>query len=36
MHPALTTLTLSNKIYRSYGKISLKNYIEDFKKNHKK
>ena len=29
---ALTTLTLSNKIYRSYGKISLKNYIEDFKK----
>ena len=33
---ALTTLTLSNKIYRSYGKISLKNYIEDFKKNHKK
>ncbi len=33
---ALTTLSLSNKIYRTYGKISLKNYIKIFKKNHKK
>ena len=33
---ALTTLSLSKKIYRTYGKISLKNYIRDFKKNHKK
>ena len=31
---ALTTLNLSNKIYRSYGKISLKNYIKNFKKEH--
>ena len=33
---ALTTLSLSNKIHRTYGKISLKNYIKIFKKNHKK
>jgi len=33
---ALTTLSLSNKIYRTYGKISLKNYVKNFKKNHKK
>ena len=29
---ALTNLSLSNKIYRTYGKISLKEYIENFKK----
>ena len=33
---ALTTLSLSNKIYRTYGKISLKNYVKNFKKDHKK
>ena len=33
---ALTTLSLSKKIYRIYGKISLKNYIKNLKKNHKK
>ena len=33
---ALTTLTLSNKIYRTYGKINLKNYVKDFVKNTKK
>ena len=33
---ALTTLSLSNKIHRTYGKISLKNYIKNFKKNLKK
>jgi len=27
---ALTTMSLSNKVYKSFGKISLKNYIEDF------
>ena len=31
---ALTNLALSNKIYRNYGKISLKNYIENFIKTH--
>ena len=31
---ALTNLALSNKIYRNYGKISLKNYIENFLKTH--
>ena len=33
---ALTTLSLSNKIYRTYGKINLKNYVKDFVKNTKK
>ena len=33
---ALTTLSLSKKIYRTYGKISLKNYIKNLKKNRKK
>ena len=33
---ALTTLSLSNKIYRTYGKINLKNYVNDFVKNTKK
>ena len=33
---ALTTLSLSNKIYRTYGKIKLKNYVNDFVKNTKK
>ena len=31
---ALTTLSLSNKIYRSFGKISLKDYIYSFVKNN--
>ena len=31
---ALTNLNLSKKIYRTYGKISLKNYVKNFKKNH--
>ncbi len=33
---ALTNLALSKKIYRNYGKISLRNYIENFIKTHKK
>ena len=33
---ALTNLSLSNKIYRNYGKISLKKYIASFIKRHKK
>jgi UDP-glucose 4-epimerase len=33
---ALTTLSLSNKIYRSYGKISLRTYVKSFLKNHVK
>ena len=33
---ALTTLSLSKKIYRNYGKISLKKYINSFKKDLKK
>ena len=33
---ALTNLSLSNKIYRTYGKINLKEYIDNFKKNQKK
>ena len=33
---ALTNLALSNKIYKSYGKISLKKYVENFIKNAKK
>ena len=32
----LTNLSLSNKIYRNYGKISLRNYIENFIKKHNK
>ena len=27
---ALTTMSLSNKVYKSFGKIRLKNYVEDF------
>ena len=34
---ALTSMSLSNKVYRSFGKISLKKYVEEFlKKNQKK
>jgi UDP-glucose 4-epimerase len=33
---ALTTLSLSNKIYRSYGKISLPAYVKTFLKKHVK
>jgi UDP-glucose 4-epimerase len=33
---ALTTLSLSNRIYRSYGKISLRAYINSFLKKHEK
>tara|TARA_B100001093_G_scaffold506501_1_gene565519 strand:- start:105 stop:992 length:888 start_codon:yes stop_codon:yes gene_type:complete len=33
---ALTTLGLSNKVYKYYGKKKLANYIEDFKKKHEK
>ena len=33
---ALTNLSLSKKIYRTYGKISLKKYVEEFLKNTKK
>tara|TARA_B100001121_G_scaffold171480_1_gene149713 strand:- start:308 stop:1195 length:888 start_codon:yes stop_codon:yes gene_type:complete len=33
---ALTTLSLSKKIYRNYGNISLKKYIDSFKKEHQK
>ena len=33
---ALTTLSLSNKIYRSYGKISLRTYVKSFLKKHQK
>jgi len=33
---ALTNLSLSNKIYRTYGKINLKNYVKDFIKTTKK
>ena len=30
---ALTKMNLSNKVYRRFGKIDLKNYIKDFLKN---
>ena len=33
---ALTNLSLSNKIYKTYGKISLKDYIKNFIKKHEK
>ena len=33
---ALSNLSLSNKIYKYFGKINLKNYIENFCKNHGK
>tara|TARA_B100001093_G_C26800617_1_gene1003203 strand:- start:100 stop:987 length:888 start_codon:yes stop_codon:yes gene_type:complete len=33
---ALTTLNLSKKIFRTYGKINLKDYVKDFVKNSKK
>ena len=33
---ALTNLSLSNKVYKNYGKKKLTSYIEDFKKKHKK
>ena len=29
---ALTNMNLSNKVYKNFGKISIKKYIEDFKK----
>ena len=31
---ALTNLSLSNKIYRTYGKIDLRDYVKNFVKNH--
>ena len=33
---ALSNLSLSNKIYKAYGKIKLKNYIKEFLKKHTK
>jgi len=33
---AVTRMNLSNKIYKRYGKITLKNYINDFLKHYKK
>ncbi len=33
---ALTSMSFSNKVYKNFGKISLKNYIENFLKNNKK
>ena len=33
---ALTTLSLSNKIYRAYGKINLRDYVKNFVKNIEK
>ena len=33
---ALTNMSLSNKVYKNFGKISLGNYIENFLKNNKK
>ncbi len=33
---ALTSMSLSNKVYKNFGKISLRNYIEKFLKNNKK
>jgi len=32
---ALTSMNLSNKVYKMFGKIQLKEYIENFLKNHK-
>ena len=33
---ALTSMNLSNKVYKIFGKTELVNYIENFKKRHKK
>ena len=33
---ALTNLNLSNKVHKVYGKINLKDYVENFVKNHQK
>ena len=33
---ALTSMSLSNKVYKNFGKISLRNYIENFLKNNQK
>ena len=33
---ALTNMNLSNKVYRYFGKVDLKEYIEEFKVNIKK
>ena len=33
---ALTNMNLSNKVYKIFGRIELKNYIQNFKKNLKK
>ena len=33
---ALTNMNLSNKVYKNFGKISLKTYIEKFKNAHKR
>ena len=32
---ALTNMNLSNKVYKYFGKISLKEYVKDFIKNNK-
>ena len=33
---ALTSMSLSNKVFKSFGKIDLKDYIMNFLKTHKK
>ena len=33
---ALTSMSLSNKVYKNFGKIRLRNYIANFLKNNKK
>ena len=33
---ALTNMNLSNKVYKNFGKISIRNYIENFKKTNSK
>tara|TARA_B100001093_G_scaffold511249_1_gene578725 strand:- start:118 stop:1014 length:897 start_codon:yes stop_codon:yes gene_type:complete len=33
---ALSTMTLSNKVHKNFGKVSLKNYVEDFVKKYRK
>ena len=33
---ALSTMSFSNKVHKNFGKISLKNYIEEFLKKHQK
>ena len=33
---ALANLSLSNKIYKTYGKLKLREYVDDFLKRHEK